>query len=112
MSGADTYLLCWDGKRAGSLVVSNIWISDKERPELAQAPVVACTNMPQADFLAFRELAECLVMVSEDEIIMSSLQTSPTTVPHVKLTDFTYNSPLPAPIRGRGPLHASANVPK
>jgi len=41
---------------------------------------------------ADRELAKCLVMVSGDEILMSSLQTSPTTVPHVKLTDFTYNS--------------------
>ncbi|KAK4541683.1 hypothetical protein LTR36_007827 [Oleoguttula mirabilis] len=81
MSGADTCLLSWDGRDVYSLVISNMWISDKERPELAQGPVVACTQMPQADALAFPELADYLVMVSGDEIFITSIQTSPTTVP-------------------------------
>ncbi|KAK5116564.1 hypothetical protein LTR85_009189 [Meristemomyces frigidus] len=80
MSGGDTCLLFWDGQAARSLAVSNVWMSDKERPELAQGAVVACTQMPQADFLTFPELADCLIMVSGDEIFIASVQTSPTTV--------------------------------
>ena len=81
LSGLDICLLHWDGQSASSLSIQNVWISDKERPELAQGPIMACTHTPAAHLLPSPVLAGLLIMISGDEFLIANLDRMPSTVP-------------------------------
>ena len=81
MSSSDMCLLSWDGQSVSSLNIQSIWTSDKNRPELAQGSVVACTRMPAAHLLSSPDLAESLIMVSGDEFLVTTLDRRPGPVP-------------------------------
>lgn len=91
MNGLDTCLLSWDGRGASSLDISNIWISDKQRPGLVQGAVATCTHMPPADRLVSSDLADTLVMISGDDFLVTSLDRKPTVVPRQILLGGTPN---------------------
>ena len=81
VSGLDTCLLTLNGNDTNSLCIQSVWMSDRQRPELAQGAVVACTRMPPAHLLASGEIAGSLVMISGDEFLVASLNRTPDTVP-------------------------------
>ncbi|WPG97379.1 Hypothetical protein R9X50_00015400 [Acrodontium crateriforme] len=81
MCGPDLCALSWDGTSAQSLSIENIWVSDNLRPELTQGPVITCTLMPPANQSTSIEIADCLVMVSTEELLIASLSPTPTPVP-------------------------------
>ena len=82
LTGIDTCLLSWDGRDACSLIVSSIWVSDKEHPELSQGPMAACAQMPGFDALNLpEELAGSTVLVSSEEVLITTQEASPATVP-------------------------------
>ncbi|KAK5175476.1 uncharacterized protein LTR77_000615 [Saxophila tyrrhenica] len=85
ISGLDTCLLTWDGGTTSPLQIQNIWLSDKQRPELAQGPTAACTLMPPANLLSSPSsspsLADSFVVLSGDEFFAAALERNVTTVP-------------------------------
>ena len=81
MSGLDTCLLTLNGNDTNSLILQSVWMSDRQRPELAQGAVVACTHMPPAHLLASADIADSLVMIFGDEFLVASLNRTPATVP-------------------------------
>ncbi|KAF2479555.1 mono-functional DNA-alkylating methyl methanesulfonate N-term-domain-containing protein [Neohortaea acidophila] len=81
ISGLDTCLLTWDRQRPVFVDIQNVFISDKSRPQLAQGPIVACTHMPAAHFLATTSLADSLVLVSGNEFLVTTLDTTLVTIP-------------------------------
>ncbi|GAB7359064.1 hypothetical protein MBLNU230_g5136t1 [Neophaeotheca triangularis] len=81
MGGTDVCRITWEGPSASDMTVESVWITDKERPELLQGPVVSCARLPPADILAVSELASLTAMLSGDEILVVKLDESPSTVP-------------------------------
>ena len=82
MSGLDTCLLTWNGVDASSLRVQNIWTTDRNRPEIVQEALIACTHSPPAHLLASAKLADSLVMITSDEVSVGRLNRAPGVVPH------------------------------
>ena len=84
-SGLDTCVLRWDGTTPQSLSVQNLWVSDKQRPQLAQGAITTVSVMPSSDYLSSTELvgahAGFLVVVSSSEVLLTSVDDSPTVVP-------------------------------
>ncbi|EME86384.1 uncharacterized protein MYCFIDRAFT_214228 [Pseudocercospora fijiensis CIRAD86] len=81
MTASSTYLLSWSGGSASSMACENIWVTDKARPELSQGPIAACTQMPSANHLSSDTLADALMMISGDELLVADLEHKPSTVP-------------------------------
>jgi hypothetical protein len=81
MSGSDTCLLTWDGVNALSLDIKNVWISDKQRPALAQGAIVAATQMPSSEHLSCEDVANAMVFISGNEFLLADIQPNATTVP-------------------------------
>jgi hypothetical protein len=84
-SGLDTCVLQWDGTTPQSLDIQNLWVSDKQRPQLAQGAITTVSVMPSSDYLSRTELvgahAGFLVVVSSSEVLLTSVDDSPTVVP-------------------------------
>ncbi|GAB7334016.1 hypothetical protein MBLNU13_g06111t1 [Cladosporium sp. NU13] len=84
-SGLDTCVLQWDGTTPQTLSVENLWVSDKQRPQLAQGAITTVSVMPSSDYLSSTELvgahAGFLVVVSSSEVLLTSLDDSSTVVP-------------------------------
>jgi hypothetical protein len=84
-SGLDTCVLQWDGASPQSLEVENLWVSDKHRPQLAQGAITTVSVMPSSDYLSSTELvgahAGFLAVVSSNEVLLTSVDDSPTVVP-------------------------------
>ena len=84
-SGLDTCVLQWDGTAPQSLTVQNLWVSDKQRPQLAQGAITTVSTMPSIDYLSSTELvgahASFLVVVSSSEVLLTSVDDSSTVVP-------------------------------
>ena len=84
-SGLDTCVLRWDGATTLSLDIQNLWVSDKQRPQLAQGAITTVSVMPSSDYLSSTELvgahAGFLVVVSSSEVLLTSVDDSPTVVP-------------------------------
>lgn len=80
-SGAETCDVAWNGSDAASLAVNNIWVSDKMRPELDQGPVIALTQISHSDSLALQQLVGNLLLISGDELMITTLDSTLTTVP-------------------------------
>ncbi|RMY66204.1 hypothetical protein D0864_11895 [Hortaea werneckii] len=81
LTGTTTCLLSWDGGSAQSLSVQSIWVCDRNNPELSQDAVAACAQLPGEELLTSPQLSDSLVLVSGDEVFVTSLVPSPTTVP-------------------------------
>ena len=79
--GSDLCLLSLPEHGSHTLEVQNIWISDLLRPEVVQAPVVACTHMPPAYLLASPDLAESFITISGDECSVNVLSRQSRAVP-------------------------------
>jgi hypothetical protein len=83
--GIDTCVLTWDGTTPRSLDISNLWVSDKARPELAQGAITTVSMMPPIDYLKRTEnvgsLAGYLVVVSSSEVLIASVDDSPAVIP-------------------------------
>ncbi|KAL1585426.1 hypothetical protein WHR41_05655 [Cladosporium halotolerans] len=84
-TGLDACVLIWNGESASSVHVQNLWISDRNRPEMAQGPITAVSKMPSAENLSSSEeigsLAGCVVLVSSAEVCFVSIDQATTTVP-------------------------------
>lgn len=84
-SGLDTCVLQWDGITPESLIVQNLWVSDKQRPQLAQGAITTVSTMPSSDYLSSTELvgahAGFLVVVSSSEVLLTSVDDTLTIVP-------------------------------
>lgn len=84
-SGLDTCVLKWDGASPQSLDIQNLWVSDKQRPQLAQGAITTVSLMPSIEHLSSTELvgshAGFLVVVSSTEVWLTSIDDSPTVVP-------------------------------
>jgi hypothetical protein len=84
-SGLDTCVLQWDGTTPQSLSIQNLWVSDKQRPQLAQGAITTVSTMPSSDYLSSTELvgahAGFLVVVSSSEVLLTSVDDTPTVVP-------------------------------
>ncbi|KXT06603.1 hypothetical protein AC578_8522 [Pseudocercospora eumusae] len=81
MTASSTYLLSWSGGSASSLACENLWVTDKARPELSQGTIAACAQMPSANHLSSDTLADALMMICEDELLVADLEHKPSTVP-------------------------------
>ncbi|CAK3811385.1 Hypothetical predicted protein [Lecanosticta acicola] len=81
MSDNATCLLSWDGKSPQSLRIENIWLTDKDRPHLAQGAITAIAKLPSAAHLSFDTFAESLVLLSGEEFVIATLNQTATTVP-------------------------------
>ncbi|KXT14232.1 hypothetical protein AC579_7541 [Pseudocercospora musae] len=81
MTASSTYLLSWSGGSASSLTCENIWVTDKARPELSQGTITACAQMPSANYLSSDTLADALMMISQDELLVADLEHKSSTVP-------------------------------
>lgn len=81
MSDNTACLLSWDGISTQSLHLEDIWLTDKQQPELAQDAITAITQMPAAADLSFDTYAESLVVLTAEEFIVASLNQTPSTVP-------------------------------
>ena len=81
MSGLDTCLLSWNGEGADTLEIQNIWMTDRERPELSQGPIIACTTMPPAEQVAAWNSGSSFIAVAGDELWIATLKTVPAVVP-------------------------------
>ena len=83
--GLDTCVLQWDGTTPESLNVQNLWVSDKQRPQLAQGAITTVSTMPSSDYLSSTELvgahASFLVVVTSSEVLLTSVDDTPTVVP-------------------------------
>ncbi|KAM3423909.1 hypothetical protein BST61_g1303 [Cercospora zeina] len=90
MTGASTLLLSWNG-RCNTLGIGNIWITDKSQPEFAQGAVIAITQMPHANYLSSDAVAEKLLAVSGQELIVLQLGHQSATVPRRISTSGTPN---------------------
>ncbi|KAK4631737.1 hypothetical protein CLAFUW4_03604 [Fulvia fulva] len=71
MGGGSTCLLSWNKHSPDPLHIDQVWITDKLRPSLSQAPVVACAQLPIAANLATPFLADAIAMVSGDELLVA-----------------------------------------
>jgi len=81
ISGLDTCVLTWDGRSPETLDIKSLWVSDKARPELSQDTVMAVSKLPSNDYVTTADLADSLHMVSSEEIWVTSVDKTPTTVP-------------------------------
>lgn len=81
MSGPDACMLSWSGGGADTLQIQSIWISDRQRPQLHQGPIIACTQTPPAHQLAASDFADSFIAVSGDEFLVATLNTLPGVVP-------------------------------
>ena len=83
-SGLDTCVLQWDGISSQSLGIQNLWVSDKHRPQLSQGAITTLSVMPSGEHLSSTELvgahADFLVVVSSNEVLLTSVDDSPTVV--------------------------------
>ncbi|KAF2207618.1 hypothetical protein CERZMDRAFT_102299 [Cercospora zeae-maydis SCOH1-5] len=90
MTGTSTLLLSWDARR-NTLGIENIWITDKSQPELAQGAVTAVAQMPHANYLSSDAVAEKLLVISGQELIVLQLGHQVATVPRQVSTTGTPN---------------------
>ncbi|EMC96597.1 hypothetical protein BAUCODRAFT_148179 [Baudoinia panamericana UAMH 10762] len=79
MSSTDTCLLSWTGGSAKSMIIDNIWVVDKEQPELAQGQLSACAQWPPPDHIDSDE-GETMMLVMGDEFMMVELDRMPSAV--------------------------------
>jgi hypothetical protein len=84
-SGLDTCVLTWDGATPQSLDIQNLWVSDRQRPQLAQGVVTTMSMMPSSDYLSregtVSSLADCLAIFSSNELLFAAVDNDPTVVP-------------------------------
>ncbi|TKA24858.1 hypothetical protein B0A50_06587 [Salinomyces thailandicus] len=81
LSGADTCLLSWGGCSERDLTVRNIWTTNKDNPDPLQKSVLACAQLPGPDLVRHPSLADSLLLIAGDDILMADLVPTPTTVP-------------------------------
>ncbi|EME47696.1 hypothetical protein DOTSEDRAFT_69599 [Dothistroma septosporum NZE10] len=72
IGGGSTCLLSWNKASPDPLDIDHIWVTDKTRPSLSQAAIVACAQLPTAANLATPFLADAIAMISGDELLMAS----------------------------------------
>ncbi|PPJ55649.1 hypothetical protein CBER1_09544 [Cercospora berteroae] len=90
MTGTSTLLFSWSATR-GALSTENIWITDKSQPELAQGAITAVAQMPHAHYLSSDAVAEKLLVISGQELIVLQLGDQLATVPRQIPTTGTPN---------------------
>ena len=81
ISGPKTCLIDWNGNQPFLTSIQNIWISDRQRPELAQSSVIACASIASATSQSSDSFAVTLVLVSDEEILLAELDRTITVVP-------------------------------
>lgn len=83
MSGFETCKLTCIGTNDLILDVKNIWLSDKNQPALAQGSISSCGSTPPAHLLASTShgLADSLVFVSGDEILIGRVENDAKAIP-------------------------------
>lgn len=80
MTGISTFLLHWDGTSSASLSIENIWLADMNDTDFAQTSIVACAQCPPSIYLNSDALADSLIMISGESVIVASLDSDTTAV--------------------------------
>lgn len=83
MSGLETCRLTWTGVDGAAVDINSIWLTDKMQPALAQGAITSCTHTPPAHLLSSnsRTLADSVVFISGDELLLGGLDNRAHAVP-------------------------------
>ncbi|KAK4554079.1 hypothetical protein LTR86_008920 [Recurvomyces mirabilis] len=79
--GTDMCLVSWDGSDSSHVDIVNIWLSDKNQPELPQGEVATCAQLPISDYLGDTTFGGSVIMVSDDQLLIGQITDEPHAVP-------------------------------
>ncbi|USW53345.1 Putative galactose oxidase/kelch, beta-propeller [Septoria linicola] len=79
-TGNSTMLLQWNAEHH-ALSVENVWITDKSQPQYTQGTVVASAQIPSAKYLSSDVVADRLLVISGEDLIVLELATYKSSVP-------------------------------
>lgn len=89
--GLDFCALTWNCLGLDGISVASVWVTDKDRPALAQRAITAVTRLPPEEQLAHPEMASSLTVVSGDECLVVRPDDDVSTVPRQILLNGTPN---------------------